>query len=210
MSAPDDGTKSRILDAAGAVFAEHGFDRATIREISSQAEVNLAAVNYHFGDKERLYKAVIRHAHELAIAQVPLPNWDDSTLPSRKLRDFIENMLQRMLVMQRLPWQSRLMMREFLQPRSACLELVEDYIRPHFRLLVSIVGQIMPPGTPEDRLYKAAFSVVGQCLFYKMNGPVVDLLLPDDAVKQHFQIESLAAHIYEFTLRALTAGSDTP
>lgn len=153
MSA-DDGTKTRVLDAAGAVFAEHGFDGATIRDICARAEVNLAAVNYHFGDNERLYKAVIWHAHELAIAQVPLPNWDDSTLPSQKLNDFIANMLQRMLVMQRLPWQSRLMMREFLQPRSACLELVEVYIRPHFQLLVSIVGQIMPPGTPQDRMWR--------------------------------------------------------
>jgi AcrR family transcriptional regulator len=51
-------TKERILDAAEALFAEHGFAHTSMRNITSMANVNLAAVNYHFGSKEELIKAV--------------------------------------------------------------------------------------------------------------------------------------------------------
>ncbi|MGA9754367.1 MAG: TetR family transcriptional regulator, partial [Desulfobaccales bacterium] len=52
-------TRQRLLEAAGEVFAKKGFRNTTIREICRRARANLAAVNYHFGDKERLYLAVL-------------------------------------------------------------------------------------------------------------------------------------------------------
>ena len=53
-------TRVRILDAAEALFTEHGFDATTLRQITGAAEVNLAAVNYHFGSKEELIREVFR------------------------------------------------------------------------------------------------------------------------------------------------------
>jgi AcrR family transcriptional regulator len=52
-------TKTRILDAAEALFLEHGFEATSLRAITAAAEVNLAAVNYHFGSKEELFEAVL-------------------------------------------------------------------------------------------------------------------------------------------------------
>ena len=52
-------TKARILDAAEALFMEHGFEATTLRSITAAAGVNLAAVNYHFGSKEELFQAVL-------------------------------------------------------------------------------------------------------------------------------------------------------
>ncbi len=52
-------TKVRILEAAEALFMEHGFEATTLRAITAAAEVNLAAVNYHFGSKEELFQAVL-------------------------------------------------------------------------------------------------------------------------------------------------------
>ncbi|HAK56312.1 MAG: TetR/AcrR family transcriptional regulator [Vicinamibacterales bacterium] len=51
-------TKERILDAAEGLFANHGFAATSLRQITAVAEVNLAAVNYHFGSKEALLTAV--------------------------------------------------------------------------------------------------------------------------------------------------------
>ncbi|WP_257285112.1 TetR/AcrR family transcriptional regulator [Endozoicomonas sp. SESOKO1] len=51
-------TVDRILDAAEKLFAEHGFAETSLRSITSQAGVNLAAVNYHFGSKKSLIQAV--------------------------------------------------------------------------------------------------------------------------------------------------------
>ena len=53
-------TRQRILDAAEVLFTEHGFDATTLRQITGAAEVNLAAVNYHFGSKEELIREVFR------------------------------------------------------------------------------------------------------------------------------------------------------
>jgi AcrR family transcriptional regulator len=52
-------TKTRILDAAELLFMEHGFEATSLRQLTSAAAVNLAAVNYHFGSKEELFQAVL-------------------------------------------------------------------------------------------------------------------------------------------------------
>jgi len=52
-------TKDKILDVAEGLFAEHGFNDTSLRAITSKANVNLASVNYHFGDKKTLIRAVI-------------------------------------------------------------------------------------------------------------------------------------------------------
>ena len=53
-------TRSRILDAAESLFMEYGFDGTSMRLITGQAGVNLAAINYHFGSKELLFQEVFR------------------------------------------------------------------------------------------------------------------------------------------------------
>ncbi|TYK65679.1 TetR/AcrR family transcriptional regulator [Colwellia echini] len=60
-------TKNKILDVADVLFANKGFNGTSLREITSQANVNLAAVNYHFGSKKELIKAVMsRYMDELS------------------------------------------------------------------------------------------------------------------------------------------------
>jgi AcrR family transcriptional regulator len=60
VNAPHFSTKQRILDAAEALFARHGFAGASLRQVTAAAKVNLAAVNYHFGSKENLINEVFR------------------------------------------------------------------------------------------------------------------------------------------------------
>jgi len=56
-----DTTRERILAAASDVFEAKGFDKTTVRDICSRADVNVAAVNYHFGDKQNLFYKVLTH-----------------------------------------------------------------------------------------------------------------------------------------------------
>lgn len=58
-SSPPASANDRILDAAEKLFAAHGFDGTSLRQLTIDAGVNLAAVNYHFGSKESLYAAMI-------------------------------------------------------------------------------------------------------------------------------------------------------
>lgn len=57
-----DDTRTRILDSAEALFGAHGFAGTSLRAITGRAEVNLAAVHYHFGSKEGLLGAVLERA----------------------------------------------------------------------------------------------------------------------------------------------------
>lgn len=203
MSTIQDTTRCRLLETAGLVFAERGFEKATVREICARADVNVGAVNYHFGDKARLYVETLLHAHEVVFEQVPLPEWSAETSPEQKLRDFIRTMLHRMLLAKRLPWQARLMMREFVSPTEAYRELTDRYIRPHHQLLLEILDELLPAETTQTKRHQIAFSVVGQCLFYKLNTPVIRTLVAEEELSLEFNPDQLAEHIASFTLHGL-------
>ena len=198
-----DDTRQRVLDAAGPIFAEKGFGDATVREICAAAGTNQAAVNYHFGDKQALYLEVVKLAHTQRMQQVPAAHWPSDASPADKLRIFIRTTLARMLETRDLQWPTCLMMREVLQPTIACQAIVEDYIRPQLTQLMQILDEMLPAGTPDQMRYKMAFSVIGQCLHYRVATEVVSLLIPADELESHFRTDQLAEHISEFSLAAL-------
>jgi TetR/AcrR family transcriptional regulator, regulator of cefoperazone and chloramphenicol sensitivity len=198
-----DDTSSRLLNAAGPIFAEKGFQNSTVREICAAAGVNLASVNYYFRDKERLYIETVKRAARLRSEQAPMPEWPENTPTAMKLRSFILTILTRMLTSDEAPWQIRLMQREVMQPTSACRELVEEYIRPQFELLQRIIGEAVPPDTPPHTRRQIAFSVIGQCLHYRLSGEVVGLLVSPDELASRYTIDQLADHIAAFSLAAL-------
>jgi AcrR family transcriptional regulator len=198
--------KDRLLLAAGREFAEKGYEAATVRDICLAAGVNVAAVNYYFGDKHRLYIESVKHAHRERVRQVPEPDWPPGTSAARKHRDFIGNMIERMLGIGQPPWQVRLMLREVLQPTEACRELVEDYFRPHFELLVAILGELIGHTLPDAQLRRVALSVIGQCFLYRAAGDVVGMLVPADELASSQMPARLADHITAFTLAAVGAG----
>lgn len=202
----EEDTRSRLLEAAGRVFADKGFEKATVREICETAQVNIASVNYYFGDKQRLYIEAVKRAHELRTLRAPLPQWPEGTPAEVKLRDFIRTLLTRMIAGEEAPWQHRLMMQEIVQPSQACQEMVEDYIRPDFQRLLSILNELLPPNVPLDRRHQLAFSVVGQCMFYKIGSPVVRLLVSDAEFEEKFTLPRLADHIADVLLSSLGVG----
>lgn len=198
-----DDPRVRILSAAGQEFAEKGYEAATVRDICTAAGVNGAAVNYYFGDKQRLYIESVKHAHRERVRQVPPPDWLPGTPPETKLRDFVGNMIERMLGFDQPPWQVRLMLREILHPTDACRELVEDYIRPHFTMLVDILDELAAGSLSAAELRRVGLSVVGQCFLYRAAGDVVGMLIPAAEIDRLHTPEQLADHVTAFSLGAL-------
>ena len=87
---PQPETRDRILDAAEALFVEHGFEGTSMRVITRSAQANLAAVNYHFGSKDALIQAVFRRrltalneARLAALDQLEAQAGDAALKPSR-------------------------------------------------------------------------------------------------------------------------------
>ena len=202
-----DDTRQRILEAAGQTFAEKGFEDATVREICQRADANLAAINYHFGDKARLYIEIVKqaHCHQGEIPQFP---WTAETSPGQKLTDFIFHMMSMMLATDRPSWHLEVMMREMAHPTEACAELVKSFIGPMFDLLLSIVREILPPGTSLETLRLHGFSIVGQCLLYRHHRPIGRLLIGEQDFEKLFVVEQTAGHITAFSLGALQAYRD--
>jgi AcrR family transcriptional regulator len=200
MAASDE-TQQRLLGAAGEVFAEKGFEGGTVREICKRAGANTAAVNYYFRDKERLYIEAVKHAVCGPPEGTPL-DWPEGTPPAEKLRDFIRFHVARLMDRNKPAWHARLMMRELTQPSAACAELVRDYIEPKSKILLGILRELLPPGTPRGKCFLTAFSIVGQCHFYCSHKPIIQLLLGADEYRRLDPL-TLADHVTEFSLKAL-------
>jgi AcrR family transcriptional regulator len=198
LSNMTDFTKERLLESAEQVFAEKGFAAASVREICKLADANIAAINYYFGDKERLYIEAVKYAHRACTG--PFPEWLPGTPPREKLRDFIRLFVSRMTEPQSAA-SLQLMMRELAQPSAACVEVVRDYIQPIASKLSSILAELLP-GVPQRQQTLTAFSIVGQCLFYRHHRAVAALLIGEQEF-QAYDTEQVANHIVAFTFKAL-------
>jgi AcrR family transcriptional regulator len=189
-------TRQRLLDAAGEVFAERGFAQATVREICGKAGANIAAVNYHFGNKQKLYEAVFQHLQKQMGEDVRHAATSDGS-PEDRLREYIRRFL-RGLLGQGESCHGRLMAREMNEPTGALDQLVEGEIRPRMVALQSIVRDLAGDLPPRAHA-KIASSIVAQMLHYHFARPVLKRLSPIyPDLEEH--IEELVDHITRFSL----------
>jgi len=196
-----DPTKVRLLEAAGEEFALKGFESARIRTICERAGANVAAVNYHFGDKEQLYVAAVLDAHRCGVEGDDASQRESLDGPDQ-LRDFIHHFLCRVLAINNPDdWRHRLLLREMLHPTSASDILIREAIRPKFERLTRILRGFCP-AADDRKLHALAFSVIGQCLHYKMARPITERLIGLDAFRA-LDVDYLTDHITSFCLAAL-------
>ncbi len=202
-TAPATVTRDALLHAAGEVFAEVGFHAATVRDICRRAGANVAAINYHFGDKERLYVEVLRYAMNEANARHPFDGGiNPAAPPAERLRAFVRNFLARLFDPGEHDWLGRLMAREMIQPSHALDLMVTERIRPMADHLRDIIRPIVGTGCDEEALRLCGFSIVSQCVFYNHCRSVVRSLFPDQRLTPD-AAEDLATHITRFSLAAL-------
>jgi AcrR family transcriptional regulator len=196
-------TRRNLLDAASEVFAEVGFRAATVREICQRAGANIAAVNYHFGDKSKLYIEVLRRSQEQAFQKYP-PDYgiQPGATAEEKLKAFIRSFLLRIFDEGTTAHHGKMMSREMIEPTDALDALVNEKIRPQSIQLAQIVRELAGPGVPDETVRLCAMSIVSQCVFHHHCRPVVTRLFPNKTFSTE-DVESLAEHITQFSLGAI-------
>lgn len=195
-------TREKLLDAAGRVFAERGYYKATIREICRRAGANVAAVNYTFGDKLGLYTEVLRQSVRAPEVTGLTAALDAARSPEDLLRKVIFFRLQSLCGGKRPDWGFRIVMHEFLQPTPAMTRVIDEGMRPIYKRVLKAVGEMLglPPEHEKTRLCNN--SIIGQVLFYTFSQPVLSRLQPELKMTPQ-QLERIAAHISEFSLAYL-------
>lgn len=192
----------RIIEAAGGVFAEHGYEGATVRMITERAGVNVAAINYYFGDKASLYEQVVsacRCSSQEAAEACP---WPREAPAEERLKFFIERMVRRALNSERPLWHRLVMAREMMAPTAALDRMVREQIGPERDQLLEALNELTGRRFSERALHLLGFSIVGQCLFYLQNGPLIDRLCPP-LRRDPPSVPELVTHIQHFSLAAV-------
>jgi AcrR family transcriptional regulator len=198
-----DETRRQLLAAAGEVFAEVGFRKATVREICRRADANVAAVNYHFGDKETLYAEVLRHSQQKAFEKYPpLLGVAADAPPEEKLNAFVRSFLLRIFDDGSTTWFGKMMSREMVEPTGALDTLLEVRIRPMADQLRGIVAEILGYPLNSEKVRFCSFSIVGQCVFFHHCRTMIFRLFPEQRLDASV-VEQLAGHIARFSLAAM-------
>ncbi len=164
-TAEDQSTRQRLLEVAGQVFADKGFDRTTGKEICERAGANTAAVNYYFGGMTGLYTAVLREAHGRLITVEALSAAVADKIDARARLEAILTLCVRTLTgPASASWVLRVAAREIVAPSPALTPLLETEMLPKTRILRAVVGELM--GLPADHpaVARGCVNVLAPCV----------------------------------------------
>jgi len=195
-------TKEDILNAAVVGFAEHGFQRGTVRDICERAGANVAAVNYHFHDKATLYAEVLQHAYRNAGVGEPMPTLDQRPdCPAEQLRGWIGWYVRRLLHSGGTDV-GRLMAREMAEPSEALDHLAKGAVQPVFMELGRLVDAASGGVLAERSLKLHCIAIIGQCLVFHTGRAMLERLEPPHFGSEH--ASEIADHITQWALLSLS------
>jgi len=167
MTRPSELTRHALIEAATAVFADKGYDGGSVRLITQKAKANQAAINYHFGGKEGLYREVLRaalHAYD------DLNLVDDSKLPDmdadEALRLFLRQQLMPLLKRNQMSRYMRLFNWEMLQRTNVFQELLASEPVPTVTTAQAIIGKFLPDGASREEQTVAMIWLVNQAFIF--------------------------------------------
>jgi AcrR family transcriptional regulator len=147
-------TKTRILDAAEKLFGEKGFDATSLRDITTEADVNLAAVNYHFQSKDSLIEAVILRAaspvngRRLAMLEAAGPKATVEQIVEAFITPVLEYDFQPM---------APLMARVLSSP-EVMRRVFKQHIETLSRRFVDAIAVAVPELSQEERMWRLHFT----------------------------------------------------
>lgn len=162
-------TQARLLDAAGRLFADKGFEATNVREICSAAGANIAAVRHHFGSKEGLYRTIVLRSHQSLLENDPLPRFREGDDPEAALGRAIEHLLRVTLVRRAShPYAGQLFAHELRSPTAALDELLQKFLKPIRAEFARIVAALLGDADSARLRSHATTFVIGLCVFHEL------------------------------------------
>jgi len=173
---PKSETRQRLIVAASEEFALRGYANARVRQIVDQARVNLAAVNYHFGGKEGLYRATLAH---LCAYKPRRPSAQRrGGTPQQRLERRVYALLERYLVHTHGAVLGRILAHEAMNPTSHLEDVIAETMRPDLGEIRDLLAETVPGACPQA-IALAAVGILGQCLLYQYAQPALARVFPD-------------------------------
>ncbi|MBV1786852.1 CerR family C-terminal domain-containing protein [Marinobacterium sp. D7] len=196
-----DATRALILEAAGQLFAERGYQETTSKAICAKAGTNIAAVNYHFGSRDELYLAVMNEVmqHLLNLDYLARIAGSGDT-PEQKLGQMIDGLVQGLI--DERSWHPRVWAREILTPSPLIDRILETETLPRVEIAMPILAEITGLSITDVKLRYSLLGLMSPCLMLMVINP--DLPTP---LKPIFQrpAQEVAAHIKAFVMAGLHA-----
>jgi AcrR family transcriptional regulator len=203
-----EGTKERLFLAAVKVFARTGYKGATVREICRIAgAANINAINYYFGGKEKLYKAILDAmftAYQTR-KEKQASGEQKRKRPEERLRDYIDSYCSILFCGGEIAREmAAIFLAEMSRPSRYLDEMVQKYMTPEAEELTGIVRDILGSKTPLPVLRNCAVSIIGQITYYSFAWPMFSRAVPDHPPLEDYKT-FLADHVYRFSLGGLAA-----
>jgi AcrR family transcriptional regulator len=197
-------TREKLLQAAIQVFSESGYEGSTVRMICRRAGVNIALVNYHFGDKLALYRAVIRYVTDSdAKMELIRRAAEEGSSPQEALRLLIRSLLERLIAKKaQSGLHFRLMLNELAKPTTVLTDEIEATIRPLYDHVRAAVGAILQLPADHVKTRLCTHSIIGQIAHYIHARPILARLWPEMQFSPE-QTAMVANHIADFSLAYL-------
>lgn len=178
-------TKEHIIRCAGKIYARDGYHKATSKAICEVAGVNQAAVNYHFGSRDGLYKAVLSEAHRHIIDINFLKKLEATPGNARKKILLIIDQLIK-AVNNSQNWYIRVWIREILTPSPIIDSIIEDTAMPKFKIILKFWEEYLETDTP-SLIYAALIAVFSPFTFCLLGeGKLIVRHIPDLSDKDEF------------------------
>jgi AcrR family transcriptional regulator len=167
-----------------------------------KAGANVAAVNYHFGDKLGLYTDVLEQSVRAAQIEAVHNALDQTAPPEDILRAVIRARLRGVCRGDLPDWHFRIMVHELAQPTPALAQLINKVSRPIYERLLELIGRIINLPANHEQTRLCTNSVMGQILLYVLAAPLLARVWPELKMTPE-QVERIADHIADFSLAYL-------
>ncbi len=154
-------TKERLIEAASEIFARKGFRETTVAEICEVSKANIAAVNYHFGDKTKLYLAVWNYLYEASQNQFPVPKTHKGLDPETWLRQFLHSRLQQITAEGTGSLFPKLIHHEMTEITAEHEQILLTYLRPNHLHVRNAIRDFMGESISEEQLSVATLNFMG-------------------------------------------------